>query len=1025
MVEDEPVARTPKYASFSPSKKAEDETKVGTVDVSYVDPLSQKVSSKEVYVDPETWWMRANTMRFLISADLVNLVTESQMVRRKRFRKAKKVMEETRLAFLVDLWKLRGLVGRVHRAVEVEEELVAAALDEPCPVRFFVPEMYFDDHTLDCITKAGAGFSGYLLEEIRILQERLDLLGGKNWRNLLAYALKYMKTTEIGEIVVDAFPDVSTRRTVENAITRGLWDQIEELQPVVDDLEGEMVQMRLLEDCDARVEAVQEDIARKLAAISSFNERHVTAVTRLQEPDPVIPPDSASEIEEEEDEESESDPDDESATSSVADAWDEEEEIRKFIAAQGQPPSKAELKKLRKSVAQDTKIAKLKSQKESRQQDMEGQKRARVKSLLAKWEKSANEAQEEVKELDLPLQRAEHKTNQEIDEEVLKEAEAAKAMEAEAETLAQEASAATEKAQELTAQVEEQTAAAEQEKAEVTELVQEKASLPPPDPRSGLLRRLAEEQAELMKQTKVYKEKVLQIKGRLRLLKMELRELYRMLGWPWEDSDSDDDGEEKPYWLRKRLAKKTATEKRPFNEHHFLNQEDKVMERRIKRMASQRKLKDTNTIMSQLQAARRTCKAKDLKRTQSMGDSLTESSVLPFKVPEQKRSLEPRASEEAPEERDGQRSAPRASAASGSQGGSGARQLRQLREILESQLRTCAECFRALLGEGSSEGLAELRPRLDRLLELQLGLGKDELNEDQSEYAEQLCRAEDSFAALQGLIGEAVGYGSSELRQSLDVGELRRRLSDIRTSQRQLQHELRKLAQPRRSVSTPFETEFLLSSSRMSSHSMLSMNEAPPSQDGDASLGFKEPGVGGNGKLQDLRRKTGRSGTRQGRPEAVDFGFRPDGAGEESMESWSLFKVSKAAGDAGGATVGDPSATGSLSGTRPGRVIRPPGDRNRAQESKMSRLQNVALYCDFSDYMSQLQQSATEMWHSASSPELGKKGPSLPDLVKTKAPEELSLAVASSTGKGRWKFSNCYGGRKKAPPDAAWTTSGW
>ena len=42
---------------------------------------------------------------------------------------------------------------------------------------------------------------------------------------------------------------------------------------------------------------------------------------------------------------------------------------------------------------------------------------------------------------------------QEIDEEVLKEAEAAKAMEAEAETLAQEASAATEKAQVLTAQV--------------------------------------------------------------------------------------------------------------------------------------------------------------------------------------------------------------------------------------------------------------------------------------------------------------------------------------------------------------------------------------------------------------------------------------------------------------------------------------------------------------------------------------------------------------------------------------------
>ena len=72
--------------------------------------------------------IRLCSRRFLISADLVNLVTESQMVRRKRFRrraetprgcarasarawdcrKAKKVMEETRLAFLVDLWKLRG-----------------------------------------------------------------------------------------------------------------------------------------------------------------------------------------------------------------------------------------------------------------------------------------------------------------------------------------------------------------------------------------------------------------------------------------------------------------------------------------------------------------------------------------------------------------------------------------------------------------------------------------------------------------------------------------------------------------------------------------------------------------------------------------------------------------------------------------------------------------------------------------------------------------------------------------------------
>ena len=115
----------------------------------------------------------------------------------------------------------------------------------------------------------------------------------------------------------------------------------------------------------------------------------------------------------------------------------------------------------------------------------------------------------------------------------------------------------------------------------------------------------------------------------------------------------------------------------------------------------------------------------------------------------------------------------------------GEKQLRQLRDILESQLRSCADCFRALLGPGEGP-LAELRPRLDRLLELR--------EEEDEERTEQL---EDSLAGLQGLIGEAIGYGRSELRQSLDFGELRQRLSDIRTSQRHLQQELRKLARPR------------------------------------------------------------------------------------------------------------------------------------------------------------------------------------------------------------------------------------
>mmetsp|Transcript_36983 Transcript_36983/g.85494 ORF Transcript_36983/g.85494 Transcript_36983/m.85494 type:complete len:996 (-) Transcript_36983:34-3021(-) len=995
MGEDTPGPRTPKYASFSP-KKAEEETKVGTVDINFVDPLSQKVSCKEVYVDPERWSERANTMRFLISADLVNLVTESQQMRNKRFKKAKKTMEETRLAFLVDLWKLRGLVSRVRRAAAVEEE-GGPPQDEPCPVRFFVPETYFDDHTLECVKKASAGFSAHLLQEIRLLQERLDLLGGKNWKNLLAYALKYMQTMEIGEIVADAFPDVFTRRTVENAITRGLWDQIDEHQPIVDELEAQMQQMKLLEDSTARFESVQEDVAKKLAAISAYNERHVTAAKKLQEPDPQVPEDSASEVEEEDEEESESDPDDDSASSSVVEAWDEEEEIRKFIAEQGQPPSKAELKKLRKSFSQDAKIAKLKKAKESREQDTQGQKRARVQSLLARWEKTVAVAKEEVKVLEQPLQRAEYKTNQEMDDEFKKQAAAAKALEAEAEQLAQEVVTATEKAQTLTAQVEQEEGTAQQERQAVQELVTEVQGLPPPDPRWALMRQLGEEQVEMMKNGKVVQEKIAKVKGRIRMLRMEIREMYRMLGKVWEDSSgSDDDGGEKPYWLRKRLAKKTSSQKNPFNEHHFLNQEDKVLERRIKRMATEKKLKDTGKILSNLQATR---------RTQDPGaeGAVHESSVLPFKHPVDEPVKKPRS----PRRREVRRKVSEETPKEGVQ----VRSLQQLRDILESQLRSCAECFGSMLPMAGN--LAEIKPRLEKLFELR---------EDDDEL-EQL---EDSLAGLQGLIGEAVGGNPTEaseaLRQSLDFGELRKRLSDIRSSQRHLQHELRKLAQPmRRSVSTPFETEFLLSTSRMSSHSLLSLNDAPPSQDGDASLGFKEPLVGSTAKLQDIqRRKTGRGSTRQGRQESVDFGFRPDGAGEESVESWSLFKVSKAQADAGGVLATDAPNAGS---TSRGRFVRLSGDRIRQPEPKMSKLQNVALFCDFGDYMSQLQ-SSKDMWHSASAPELVKRGPSLPDLVKTKGPEEMSLALASSAGKGRWKTSH-YGGRKKAPPDSAWSTTGW
>ena len=54
-------------------------------------------------------------------------------------RKAKKRLEQARLAFLVDLWKLRGLVERMTRAAEEDTSEGAGVLSEATQIHFFVP----------------------------------------------------------------------------------------------------------------------------------------------------------------------------------------------------------------------------------------------------------------------------------------------------------------------------------------------------------------------------------------------------------------------------------------------------------------------------------------------------------------------------------------------------------------------------------------------------------------------------------------------------------------------------------------------------------------------------------------------------------------------------------------------------------------------------------------------------------------------------------------------------------------------
>merc|ERR1719460_3588306 len=95
----------------------------------------------------------------------------------------------------------------------------------------------------------------------------------------------------------------------------------------------------------------------------------------------------------------------------------------------------------------------------------------------------------------------------------------------------------------------------------------------------------------------------------------------------------------------------------------------------------------------------------------------------------------------------------------------------------------------------------------------------------------------------------------------------------------------------------------------------------------------------------------------------VDFGFRPDGAGEDSLENWSLFKVSKASTVTSG--FGDSVSTGLGLTTSSGFI----GDKMRKTETKVRR-HRAAVDCDFHEYMSQARQMSEGSWHSASAPSL-------------------------------------------------------
>merc|ERR1712137_558598 len=133
-------------------------------------------------------------------------------------------------------------------------------------------------------------------------------------------------------------------------------------------------------------------------------------------------------------------------------------------------------------------------------------------------------------------------------------------------------------------------------------------------------------------------------------------------------------------------------------------------------------------------------------------------------------------------------------------------------------------------------------------------------------------------------------------------------------------------------------------------------------------------------KSQQRRKGTAEAASR---PD-VDLGFRPDGGGEDSLENWSLFKVSKSTEMTStqmGASLGFSMNSSSSSFAK---------DRDRQMSATETRWKSFQSGQNFQTYMVQMQngQGAKDMSKSTSAPNLEKlahkKGPGLPQLIKKK-----------------------------------------
>lgn len=903
------------------------DNQVDALEITYVDPRSGNVCRKDVFCEPQQWEWRWQA-RFLISAELVNLLSEAYASRQERFRQAHGKLTQCRLGYLVDLWRLRRGIESIMQALPVEdlEQEQHPGAKEIGPVHFFIPDHYLDAWTVEHLAMATDVCRKGLQEEIHELVGRLNVIGGGNWPQLLDLILaRGVALTAVAGFLMASCQDAEERRLVENHITGGLADRLEALRPGVEKFELEM------QDFADRGIAVDQQLRQRMRDVDLLEQAL--------------------------------------------------EALRKRRQQKAETPAVLDLSDVRRSVKPDP-------VKEQRQLDESLQK------LRAAWAAQLQQTSEDLERLRGAVADAKAELagcHEEELQELERKAKALRQKAIRAESEAQKASAKAEVIRERVKSIEEQVAADDGAMSGLTRRLSEE---PPADPRTFLYERLTRELKILQREEVAIRKGMLAPHTRIKAIRHGLRQLYRKLGWEWDLSDSDDDYNDKPYWERRKLATNGMA---PFDARLFVYSEKTFQSRRLRRHEAKEKSQQQTTFLKQM-TAKRHCAggAHPENSTESPEDAA--DGVGPFKnhggpVERDSTMSFHRATSSAANLRLEQRQ--RDSAELGQQR-SKTVQLQELRSSFEGHLRKCISCFidllpsEGVLGE-QRETLGDLLKQLDLLPADSCTWVDDAVGQQLDSISEALHNCIEEVASL----GDHVHPVCGALQNSVEFGDLRQRLMELRADQRRLQS----LSEAEQQQQQEQHGGAALGLQHQSAHAprRVLISEWPdgdeptmpstPSKPSSAGPGMSrstgalpqlvDPVSGGQGKAKRRRDLA--------KPEVVNFGFRPDGVGEDSLENWSLFKVSKGSVGFSGTTVDATSSTASFRATRSTSFLRDSTISNRFADSKtIARFQKVAADGDFREYMSQAQQGTQEMWRPASTPELllaKKRGPSLPQLV--------------------------------------------